>query len=49
MIQLIVESLLLIVKPARNPSKPERHTRKDDSSAQWNAESYHPILKELQK
>lgn len=46
---LVVESLLLSVKPARNLSKPERVIKGDDNSAQWNVESYHPVLKELKK
>jgi len=46
---LVVESLLLSVKPARNLSKPEPAIKGDDTSAQWNVESYHPVLKELKK
>ena len=49
MLPLIVESLLLSVRFAKKSLRPEHLMQKDDSSVQWNAENYHPVLKELQK
>lgn len=49
MLPLIVELLLSSVRFAKKTSRPEHLMQKEDNSAQWNAENYHPILKELQK
>ena len=46
---LIVEGLLLSAWCVGKPSKPVLLTHKDDDTAQWNVENYHPILKELKK
>ncbi len=49
MMSLLVDGLLLSAWSARRRSKHEHHTQKDDDIAQWNVESYHPILKEREK